>query len=180
MKTKPLKLPPCLYTLMSLLLLPGWLHSASAADAGNSASQPALPEQDVWRRWEAAREARHPKPDNLAAYEAPAQANKASNVLGMAVRNTNNQLLGRIQDVVLDWQSGRVAYAVIQTAPQAETQHARLLAVPAAALKPSADHKHLVLDSGKSDPTTAYGFDPDNWPSVTSPGLAASPNRQEK
>ena len=91
-----------------------------------------------------------------------------------------NHLLGRIQDVELDWQSGRVAYAVVQTGPQAERQHARLLAVRAVALKAGADHEHLVLDSGKSDPTAAYGFDPDNWPSVTSPGLAASPNRQEK
>jgi sporulation protein YlmC with PRC-barrel domain len=170
---------PSLSTLMSLLLL-GWLQTAGAAGSGTAAPEPAIPEQDVWRRWEAAREARHPKSDRLAAHEAPTQANKASSILGMTVRDPNDQYVGRVQDVVVDWQSGRVAYAVIQTAPQAVTRHARLLAVPAAALKPGADHKHFVIDTGKSDPTAAHGFDPDNWPSVTSPGLAASPNRQEK
>jgi hypothetical protein len=171
---KQFNLSYCLPAFVSLLLLPGWLHAASAA------SPQALPEQDVWRRWEAAREARRPKSDIVAAPEAPTQANKASSILGMAVRDSKDQYVGRVQDVVVDWQSGRVAYAVVQKPPQTATRNDGLLALPPAALKPSPDHTHLVLDAGKSNSTAAFGFTADNWPSLTSPGSAASRSREDK
>src|SRR5437764_4890989 len=43
----------------------------------------------------------------------PAPINKASRFIGMKVLNQKGQTLGKIKDVVLDLQSGQVAYVVL-------------------------------------------------------------------
>src|SRR5687767_683402 len=40
---------------------------------------------------------------------------KASAVIGMEVRNQQNDKLGRIDDLVVDLQTGRIAYAVLSS-----------------------------------------------------------------
>jgi len=40
-------------------------------------------------------------------------ANRASRIVGMHVKNYQNQDLGRVEDVVFNLQSGRVAYVVL-------------------------------------------------------------------
>ena len=46
--------------------------------------------------------------------QAPAPVNRASNLIGMTVKNTNNETLGTIKELVFNLQSGRVAYVVLQ------------------------------------------------------------------
>src|SRR4051812_26000292 len=41
------------------------------------------------------------------------RTNKASGLLGMEVRNSENQKLGEVKDLVMDMNSGRVSYAVL-------------------------------------------------------------------
>ena len=106
----------------------------------------------------------------------PTRVNKASGILGMDVRNQNDEHLGHIKDLVIDWKTEGVSYAVISTAPKGLFGlGGKLLAVPLTALAPSSDHKHLILNADKSKLEAAMGFDSDNWPSVSNPSWGAEP-----
>lgn len=111
----------------------------------------------------------------------PAKFNKASGIIGMDVRNQDNEHLGHIKDIVFDLNSERVSYAVLDTSSKVMLGlKEKLLAVPMSALTPSSDQKHLVLNADKSKVETAMGFDQNNWPSVTSPVWGAEPFWQTK
>lgn len=104
----------------------------------------------------------------------PMKFNKASGIIGMDVRNQDNEHLGHIKDLVFDLKSERVAYAVLNTSSKALLGlNDKLLAVPLSALTPSSDQKHLVLNSDKSKVEAAAGFDREHWPSATSPEWGA-------
>ena len=111
--------------------------------------------------------------DNKCADDTSAKFNKASGIIGMDVRNHNDERLGKIKDVVFDLRSERVAYAVLGTGGLFERQ--KLLAVPLSAFTASEDNKYLVLRAEKSKLETATGIDRDNWPSVTNPSWGAEP-----
>jgi sporulation protein YlmC with PRC-barrel domain len=101
---------------------------------------------------------------------APAKENKASGLIGMDVRNQNDEKLGTIKDLVVDLQSGKVSYAVIDGGGLFKD---KLFAVPINAFTASADHKHLILRADKSKMEAAKGFDKDAWPSVSNPEWGA-------
>ena len=107
---------------------------------------------------------------------APTKCNKASSLIGMDVRNQNDEHLGHIKDLVIDLRKDTVSYAVMTTASKAMLGiNEKLLAVPLAALTASSDQKYLILNADKSKVETAAGFDKDNWPSVSSPSWGAEP-----
>jgi sporulation protein YlmC with PRC-barrel domain len=111
----------------------------------------------------------------------PTKCDKASGILGMAVRNQSNEHLGHIKDLVIDWKTEQVSYAVISTGSKMLLDiKEKLLAVPLTALTVSADQKHLVLNSDKSKVEAAMGFDRDNWPSVSNPSWGAEPVWQKE
>jgi sporulation protein YlmC with PRC-barrel domain len=101
---------------------------------------------------------------------APAKSNKATGLIGMEVRNQNDEKLGSIKDLVVDLQSGKVAYAVLDGGGLLKD---KLFAVPLSAFAPSADHKHLILNADKSKMEAAKGFDKDAWPSSSNPEWGA-------
>ena len=49
---------------------------------------------------------------------APTRVNKASSILGMEDPNQNDEHLGHIKDIVIDWKTEQVSYAVLSTAPK--------------------------------------------------------------
>lgn len=154
---------------------------ANASRARGGGAQPQLAEQDVWRRWELARAARAGGTAGAAAEGAPTRTEKASGLLGMAVRNSKGEYLGRIKDVVFDWQSQQVSYAVISTARKGPLgAEGKWLAVPPAALTASPDQDHLVLKTEKSEVATAQRLDRDNWPSASNPSWGAGSPGQSK
>ena len=106
----------------------------------------------------------------------PTKVNKASGILGMDVRNQNDEHLGHVKDLVIDWKSEQVSYAVISTAPKALLGIGeKLLAVPLTALSPSGDLKYLILNADKSKVEAALGIERDKWPSVSKPAWGAQP-----
>jgi sporulation protein YlmC with PRC-barrel domain len=112
---------------------------------------------------------------------APTRCDKASSILGMDVCNQNDEHLGHLKELVIDWKTEQVSYAVISTAPKAMLgMGGKLLAVPLSALATSADKKHLILNADKSKVEAAMGFDSNNWPSVSSPTWGAQPFWQGK
>jgi sporulation protein YlmC with PRC-barrel domain len=112
---------------------------------------------------------------------APTRVNKASGTLGMDVRNQNDEHLGHIKDLVIDWKTEGVSYAVISTASKALFgMGGKMLAVPLTALSPNSDQKYLILNADKAKVQTAMGFSSDNWPSVSNPSWGAEPFWQKE
>jgi sporulation protein YlmC with PRC-barrel domain len=110
----------------------------------------------------------------------PHAYNKASSLIGMEVRNQNDERLGRIEDLVFDLSSERVSYAVIATSKGGMLDlRDKYLAVPLSALKGSVDGKHVILNAEKAKVEAAQGFDRDNWPTVGNPSWGAQPFWQE-
>jgi len=102
----------------------------------------------------------------------PMRLNKASGFIGAAVENPQGDRLGKIDDVVLDFNAGRVSYCVLSVDHKMFSA-GRYIALPMASLKPSADGTKLILNANKDQITQAHGFDRNNWPSVNTPAWGA-------
>ena len=181
MKTRRNNPTPWLAALGCLTLVlaakgAGAADAPKSSDSEETGAQPKLAEQDIWRRWKLAHDAHKASTGPRLSQGAPTQADKASGLLGMEVRNQNGELLGHIKELVIDWKTEQVSYAVISAAPRVlPSVDEKLLAVPLAAVAPSADRKHLVLNAEKSTMQAAQGFDHDHWPSPSNPSWSAEP-----
>jgi uncharacterized protein YrrD len=108
--------------------------------------------------------------------ENPVRAvNKAHNLIGMEVRNRNDEKLGEIKDLVVDLQSGKVAYATLAVGGFIGIGE-KLIAVPTSALMPS-EHsdKYLILDASRGDIVDAPGIAQTNWPDYRNPNFNEAP-----
>ncbi len=105
-----------------------------------------------------------------------ARYDRASGIIGMAVRNQNDENLGKIKDVVFDFKSERVGYVVMAASGTGVVGFKeKLLAVPMSAFTASADNKYLILRADKAKLEAAAGIDRKNWPSATNPSWGAEP-----
>lgn len=109
--------------------------------------------------------------------QAPAPVNKASTLLGMTVKNQNQETLGTIKDVVFNLQNGRVAYVVLQKDGQSG-QNANI-AVPLTAFTPSPDNSTLILNAEKSKVQSSHGFSSTDLPSLSNQSYGAEPEVRE-
>jgi len=91
---------------------------------------------------------------------------KSKDLVGKDVRNPQNENLGKIEEVVLDVEEGRIAYAVLSFGGF-HGMGDKLFAVPPDALKFSADGDKIVLDVDKEHLKSAPGFDKSAWPEVS-------------
>jgi sporulation protein YlmC with PRC-barrel domain len=89
----------------------------------------------------------------------------ADTLEGDDVVNAQGEDLGEIKDIMIDVQSGRVAYAVLSSGGFLGVGD-KLFAIPWSALKLDADRKCFVLDVDKEKLTNAPGFDKHHWPSM--------------
>lgn len=99
-------------------------------------------------------------------------SNKASGLLGMEVKNQQNEKLGEIKDLVLDLKSGKISYAVLGVGGFLGLGE-KLMAVPADAFKINQQDGTLSLDADKAKIEAAPGFAATNWPRVDDPNLEA-------
>jgi sporulation protein YlmC with PRC-barrel domain len=86
-------------------------------------------------------------------------------VIGSNVVNTQNQDLGKIEDVVLDAGAGRIAYAVLSFGGFLGMGD-KYFAIPWNALQFNLTEKRAVLNVDKKLLENAPGFDKDNWPNM--------------
>lgn len=93
-------------------------------------------------------------------------ANKASELMGMKVVNRQNEDLGKIKDIVVDFESGKVAYVVLSSGTGFFGAGGSLIAVPVAALTPRDGAEGFIMDADKARLEQAQGFDADNWPAI--------------
>jgi sporulation protein YlmC with PRC-barrel domain len=89
----------------------------------------------------------------------------ASTLAGDSVRNSAGEDLGKIDEIMIDIPSGKVAYAVLSFGGVLRMGN-KLFAVPWSALSVDEDEKCFILDVDKSTLESAPGFDKDNWPDM--------------
>ena len=89
----------------------------------------------------------------------------ASSLASDRVRNPAGEDLGKAHDLMIDLQSGRVAYVVLSYGGVLGIGN-KLFAVPWDAIKVDEDQKCLLLDMDKQRLENAPGFDKDNWPDM--------------
>lgn len=103
-----------------------------------------------------------------ASHEKVRNIDKASGILGMEVRNKENQKLGEIKDMVMDMKSGKVSYSVLAVGGFLGIGE-KLIALPPGALQVSEAGDHLVLDADKARIQAAPGFAATAWPAPGDP-----------
>ena len=89
----------------------------------------------------------------------------STSIQGTNVVNFKRQDLGKIQDLMIDPQSGRVIYAVLDFGGFLGIGD-KLFAVPMQAFSVDRVNEVFSLDIDKERLENAPGFDKDNWPST--------------
>ena len=92
----------------------------------------------------------------------------SSSICSDQVRNAAGDNLGKIEDLMIDVNSGRIAYAVLSFGGFLKMGN-KLFAIPWPALALDAVNKEFVLNVDKSVLENATGFDKDNWPDMADP-----------
>ncbi len=90
----------------------------------------------------------------------------ASSLESDKVVNPKGEDLGSIEELMLDVNSGRIAYAVLSFGGILGIGD-KLFAIPWDALKLDTVNERFVLDMDKQMLEDAPGFDKDNWPQTT-------------
>ena len=89
----------------------------------------------------------------------------ADTLEGDKVVNAKGEDLGTIEDIMIDVQRGRVAYAVMSCGGFAGLGE-KLFAIPWSALTLDANRHCFVLDADRERFEKAPGFDKHHWPSM--------------
>ena len=89
-------------------------------------------------------------------------------LIGDRVRNSAGEDLGKIEEIMIDVPTGRLAYAVISFGGFLGV-HNKLFAVPWKALTVDESDRQIVLNVDKKRLENAPGFDQDRWPDMADP-----------
>lgn len=119
--------------------------------------------QEQRRTTEASKDELKVSPDQLS--KTVTDANKASKLIGMQVKNTENEDIGKVKELVVDTQSGKIAYAVV-SAGGGLIGGGKMVAVPFEALSLQPGAKNLVMNIKKEEFKNARGFAEKSWPSL--------------
>lgn len=100
------------------------------------------------------------------------ELNKASSFIGMAVKNLQNEDMGKINDLVFDPQNGKISYAVVSIGGLLGVGD-KLIAVPLTSLRAQPGQKHLVINMDKGQVQAAPGLAQGNWPDLDAYSIGA-------
>lgn len=92
----------------------------------------------------------------------------ASTIAGDPVVNGRGEALGQIEELMIDLENGRVAYAVLSFGGFLGIGD-KLFAIPFEALKLDAEKHRFVLDMPREKLEQAPGFDKSRWPDFADP-----------
>jgi len=92
----------------------------------------------------------------------------ASTLAGDQVRNLAGEDLGKIEELMIDIPTGRIAYAVLSFGGFLGMGN-KLFAVPWEAFTVDEREHELILNVDKKMLEDAPGFDKDNWPDMADP-----------
>jgi sporulation protein YlmC with PRC-barrel domain len=96
----------------------------------------------------------------------------ASTLSGDAVVNPEGDSLGKIEDLMIDLDHGRVAYAVLSFGGFMGMGD-KLFALPWEALALDEENHRMILDVPKEVLEASEGFDKSNWPNFADPAFRA-------
>jgi len=96
----------------------------------------------------------------------------ASTVIGDKVVNGSGEDLGKIEEIMVDVDDDRIAYAVMSFGGFLGIGD-KLFAVPWNALKLDAENKRFILSVPKDRLESAPGFDKNHWPDLADRNLAS-------
>jgi sporulation protein YlmC with PRC-barrel domain len=91
---------------------------------------------------------------------------------GDRVRNPAGEDLGKIEEIMIDIPTGRVAYAVIAFGGVMGIGE-KLFAVPWSALSLNERDHEFILDLDRRRMEESPGFDPNHWPDMADPAWEA-------
>jgi sporulation protein YlmC with PRC-barrel domain len=94
----------------------------------------------------------------------------AGTLAGDRVRNSAGEDLGKIEEIMLDVPTGRVAYAVLSFGGFLGMGN-KLFAIPWEALTLNERDHEFILNVDKQRLDNAPGFDKDNWPDMADPAF---------
>ena len=104
---------------------------------------------------------------------------KASKLMGMAVKNHQDEELGEVENMLVDVQSGRIV-AVVVSSGGFLGMGDELSAVPPTALSFNAERDTLQLDTSKDMLSAAPHFKSDQWPDFNQPAYSDNVYRAYK
>jgi hypothetical protein len=117
-------------------------------------------------------EAEKPAPESTAsAVRNDRRVLAASTLTGDRVRNPAGESLGKIEQIMIDLPTGKVAYAVLSFGGFLGIGD-KLFAVPWRALQIDRGEHEFILDVDARALETAPGFNKDNWPDMADPAFA--------
>src|SRR5438105_2024602 len=96
----------------------------------------------------------------------------AGTLAGDRVRNSAGEDLGKIEEIMIDVATGRVAYAVLSFGGFLGMGD-KLFALPWDALQLNEDEHEFILDVDKATLENAPGFDKENWPDMADENWAS-------
>jgi len=100
-----------------------------------------------------------------------AHVQKASKLIGMPVKNLQDEKLGKVENLMLDLTSGRVVTVILSSGGFLGMGD-ELSAVPPSALRFTTDRDTLQLDASKEMLTSAPHFKANQWPDFSKPSYA--------
>jgi len=100
----------------------------------------------------------------------------ASTLTGDRVRNGAGEDLGKIEQIMIDIPSGRVAYAVLSFGGFMGIGD-KLFAVPWSAMRVDQGEHQFVLEVDRQALENAPGFDKDSWPDMADPAFGTNINQ---
>ena len=87
---------------------------------------------------------------------------RATDIIGMTVKNYQNERLGKVEDLAVDVESGRIVQVILSTGGFLGMGYT-LTAVPPGALRHDAANKVLQLNASKEKLAAALRFDSSKW-----------------
>lgn len=98
----------------------------------------------------------------------------ASGLIGMEIRNAEPNRLGKVEDIVFDYKSGKIAY-IVMGRNNLLGMRQKQWAVPMSAFNPSEETRSLVLNSTVPQLEAAQGLQEGQWPAINNPTWGAQP-----
>ena len=89
----------------------------------------------------------------------------ATSLIGDKVRNSGDEYLGTVEELMIDFRRGRIAYAVVSFGGIFGLGD-KLFAIPFSLLELNPSRKCFVLDVTKQLMQEAPGFDKKEWPNM--------------
>ena len=107
------------------------------------------------------------------------QLQRASKIIGMSVKNLQDEKLGKVENMLVDLPSGRIVTLIVSSGGFLGIGD-ELSAVPPAAFRFTAERDILQLDATKEMLSNAPHFKANQWPDFAQPSYAGSVYRAYK